>query len=284
MIIDNLRKIVYPSTKQQRNPLFLRTLLKEELQNFILTYIYNSEKYKDLIFTGGTVLRKVYGLPRLSEDLDFDYIGDFSIDIFSKDLQSYFISTLQYKEIEVKIANNENTVYLKFPLLLSDLKLSIEQIKSSVLFVRCDFSKEICPIYDTEINSISTSETTFFVKSYDLPTLFANKINAFLKREYYKGTDQDVAFKGRDVYDLVWFIEKSKKDNFQLKPNWKRLLKISSNQSKQEIIKSVIRKSSLISKSKVYEDLAPFIESSQSINVFIDNFATIISRDSSKLL
>ncbi len=43
---------------------------------YILNFIYNDSQYKNLIFTGGTCLRKIYGLSRLSEDLDFDYMHD----------------------------------------------------------------------------------------------------------------------------------------------------------------------------------------------------------------
>lgn len=284
MLLDNVRKIATVALSKQSNPLYMRSLFKEELQNYILSYVYNSEKYKNLLFTGGTCLRKVYGLPRLSEDLDFDFINAFSIDIFSKDVQDYFISTLQYKNIEVKTATNENTVYLKFPSLLSELGLTEAQVKSSVLFVRCDFSKESNGIYSTEINSISTSEFTFFIQSYDLTTLFANKIIAFLRRDFFKGANQDVAFKGRDVFDIVWFIEKSKRDGFRLKPNWSRLQGIFSDQSKEDIIELMVQKAQRIEKSKVYEDLAPFIESEQNIRVFSDNFATIIHQNANKLL
>jgi len=283
MIIDTLQKIATEAASKQSSPLYVRTLLKEEIQNFILYFVYNSQKYKTLLFTGGTCLRKVYGLPRLSEDLDFDFLTDFSIDVFSKELQDYFISTLQYKYIELKTATNKKTVYLKFPSLLSELGLTQEQVKSSVLFVRCDFSKESCGVYDTEIHSLSTSEFTFFVQSYDLATLFANKITAFLKREYFKGSNQENAFKGRDVFDIVWFIEKSKRNNFELKPNWPRLKIVFPDTSKEEIIELMVQKIQHIDTSKVYEDLAPFIEQEQNIRVFVDNFAMIIRQNARNL-
>ena len=284
MIINNLKRRSQEVLSSQNDPLYIRTLLKEELQNYILNYVYNSARYKSLIFTGGTCLRKVYGLPRLSEDLDFDYIKKFSIELFSKDIQNYFISNLQYKDVNTRISKNKNTIYIKFPSILSQLSLKKKIVQSSVLFVRCDFSKETIGIFDTEISSISTSEYTFFINNYDLPTLFANKIAAFLRREFFKGTNQDISFKGRDVFDIVWFIEKSKKENFQLKPNWTRLQKILQIKSKEDIIKEVIQKAQDIDKSKVYEDLAPFIESKQSINSFTQTYKAIIQKSIRKLL
>ncbi|MDO8497797.1 MAG: nucleotidyl transferase AbiEii/AbiGii toxin family protein [bacterium] len=257
----------------------MRNVLKEEIQNFILQYIYNHAQYKELIFTGGTCLRKVYGLQRLSEDLDFDYTTPLIIENFADNIRNYFISTLQYKDIETKISNNKSTVFIKFPFLLKDLNLVENRGETSLLFVRCDFSKESIGIFKTEVNSLSTADSSFFLKNYDLSTLFANKIIAFLTREFFKGSDQTIAFKGRDVFDIVWFIERSKRDNFQLKPNWQRVTKLFPDKSSQEIMTAVVEKTQKIESSKVYQDLAPFIESEQSIRMFCDNFATIIKQE-----
>ena len=220
MILDNLQRLVDKKNNQFTSPFYLRNILKEEIQNFILQYIYNSDLYKEFIFTGGTCLRKVYGLPRLSEDLDFDYQKSFDVNKFSEDIRTYFVSKLLYKDVDIKIAPHKRTVFIKFPRLLLDLELIENSSQSSMLFVRCDFSEENVGIFNVEINSISTSDYTVFVKNYDLSTLFANKIHAFLTREFFKGQDQALSFKGRDVFDIIWFIELSKKDGFQLKPNW----------------------------------------------------------------
>jgi len=51
---------------------FKRVLLKEALQAYVLEYLYNHPAYRRLNFYGGTCLHVVYGLNRLSEDLDLD--------------------------------------------------------------------------------------------------------------------------------------------------------------------------------------------------------------------
>ena len=112
-MIDTLKRIL-EKKQSYRNPLYIRNLCKEELQNYILSYIYNSSKYRNLIFTGGTCLRKIYGLPRLSEDLDFDFTTPFSLDMFSNDIQDYFMGDLQYKNMTAKNSSNENTIFIKF--------------------------------------------------------------------------------------------------------------------------------------------------------------------------
>ena len=115
MVIQNLKSVI---TKKQglRNRDFLRNLLKEELQVYVLNFIYSSGVYRNLIFTGGTCLRKFYGLPRISEDLDFDLESEsFDFDVFQKDLEKYFYKELQYKTLSLRLKNE--TLFLKFPVL-----------------------------------------------------------------------------------------------------------------------------------------------------------------------
>ncbi len=262
--------------KNKSHTLFVRTLLKEELQNYILNFVYNDTFYKKLIFTGGTCLRKIYGLPRLSEDLDFDFTEQCDIHLFADKVREYFFEKLQYKDIMTKISGRENTVFFKFPI-LEELGFTKGASDSSVLFVRCDFSKETVGIFKTEINSISTSDFTFYVLSYDLSTLFANKISAFLSRKFFKGSEQQIPFKGRDVFDLSWFMELSAKRGFVLQPYWKRIFKVLDLKNKGEVIEAIQAKMKTIDKKSVYTDLLPFIEDLKSLQNFTDNFLSIMT-------
>lgn len=271
------------------NSLFIRSALKEALQDCVLNFVYNNHKYKTLIFTGGTCLRKIYGLPRLSEDLDFDVVGlparehTFTIESFATDVKNYFVKELQYKNITVKISGSGQTVFLKFPV-LEELGLVKHSGDSPILFVRCDFSKETIGIVTTEVNSVSTAEFSFFALSYDLPTLFANKIMAFLTRDFFKGNKQTIPFKGRDLFDLVWFLEKSKKTDWKLKPNWDRLTKGLKTGSRNRIADQVVEKIESIDKKDVYTDLLPFIESAQTLENFSDNFVLLIKNNINNII
>lgn len=276
MIIDGLKNII--EKNKSSNPAYLRILLKNRLQDYVLNFVYNDIQYKNLIFTGGTCLRKIYGLSRLSEDLDFNYKNKFNIDKFSEDITAYFIRKLQFSKIKTKISGNRKTVFIKFPILF-DLGLVKPGTGSNVLFVRCDFSKETNGEAKTEINSISSDEFTFFVLSYDLTTLFTNKIAAFLERQFYKGKEQIVSFKGRDLFDIVWFLEKSKKSEWNLKPNWTILQKRLGIKNKVEIVKKIIEKVKVIDKQKVYQDMVPFIENYTTIENFKNYFSEIITKN-----
>lgn len=274
MIRDRLLRIV-EENKTITNQLFLRSLLKEVLQDYVLNFSYNHSVYKELIFTGGSCLRRIYGLPRLSEDVDFDFIGEFDLTKFSKDISEYFAKKLRYKNLTIKENRQQNTLYLKFPL-LKDLGLVKKPTDTPLLFLRCDFAKEEIGVFETEVNPISTEEFSFFVRSYDLPTLFANKIIAFLEREFFKGKKQALPFKGRDVFDLVWFFEKAAKGDFSLEPNWERVFKKLKINSKQEILRQLVIKLEKIDRKSLQLDLLPFIESSQALENFSQNYLRAI--------
>ncbi|MBI3576608.1 nucleotidyl transferase AbiEii/AbiGii toxin family protein [Candidatus Gottesmanbacteria bacterium] len=284
MIILKLKNILN-LYQAGHNSLFVRSALKEALQDYVLNFVYNDHKYKTMIFTGGTCLRKIYGLPRLSEDVDFDFVGppageagSFDIEDFAAKATAYFMKELQYKDITATVSGGGQTVFLKFPV-LRELGVAKHSGDSPILFVRCDFSKETIGVFTTEVNSVSTEEFSFFVLSYDLPTLFANKITAFLERNFFKGKEQAISFKGRDLFDLVWFLEKSKKSDWKLKPNWDRLTKGLSIDNSNEIAALIIKKVESIDKKDVQRDLLPFIESPQMLKNFTDNFASVIKEN-----
>ena len=282
MIQDQLLSILRKN--QGQNKQFTTTLLKESLQDYILNFVYNHRFYKKLIFTGGTCLRKVYGLPRLSEDLDFDFREKFEIEQFSQEVKQYFRQKLQYKNLTTKTANNQRTVFLKFPQLLSEIGLVKTSADRAVLFLRCDFSLEKLGDFQTEVNSISAQEFTFFVLSYDLATLFSNKILAFLQREFFRGKKQSLAFKGRDLFDLVWFFEKASKSDFRFQPNWQRVFKGFRVKTKNEVLDLLIEKVEQINKRDAYRDLRPYIESQATVKSFADNFKTIIKTKAKNFL
>lgn len=259
---------------QDQNPLYLRNLIKEELQNYLLNFVFTSPRYNQLIFTGGTCLRKVYGLNRLSEDLDFDYLDTFSPQDFASDATLCFTSVLQYPAITFSISGNQQTVYFKFPL-LKELGNYPDRTPEDI-FVRCDFSHETVGEYVLEKNMVTAGMFQFFVTSYDLPTLFANKLVAFLERVFYQGKFQRLPFKGRDVYDFYWLMQLSAKSAFQIKPNPDRLQALFDNKDLAEIKKDLRLKIQQVDTKFVYQDLLPLMESREILTEFTDSYQSYI--------
>ncbi len=272
MLIDDLK--LTAQNCRNKNKLFGRTQLKEAVQNYILNFIYNDKIYKEFIFTGGTCLRKVYGLPRLSEDLDFDYVKTFRIVDFSDRLAAYFKETLQYKDVETKIAGHQRTVFLKFPKLMGE---------NQTLFVRCDFAHAADVDFGTTINAMSAADFSFFALSFDLPTLFANKIIAFLERKFFKGSQQEMSFKGRDLFDISWLLSESAKTGYSLQPRWSRLFTAFGGTDKKKIVDLVKEKIDKVKYRDLVTDLYPFIESESTIETFGKNFKEIVGEKLDRL-
>ena len=260
---------------------YQRNLIKDKLQDYVLNFVYNDKIYKKLIFTGGTCLRKLYNLPRLSEDLDFDYPTtlDFDIRLFSQKLQNYFRSLLQVRLIGIKLAKNKKTVFLRFS--ASDFLPQSTVSPNEVIFIRGDFSQATSQNYTTEVTPFRSNEFSFFILSYDLPTLFANKITAFLQRQFFKGKSQTISFKGRDLFDIYWFINLSSKSGFKLKPNWNILSENFPQLSKEQIIDTLIEKVKRINTKDILIDISPFIKDKEYLSNFIQNYQATITAKAS---
>lgn len=279
MIIEDLKTIVKRS-KSIKNREYARNLLKEAIQLYVLNFVYTSSFYKNLIFTGGTCLRQFYNLPRLSEDLDFDIEKKpFPFEKFEVDLKDYFVKDWQHKKLEIKFKEKNKTFFLHFPV-LKEIDFSSTS-ETDILFVRLDFAFNESRNFQTEKQLLSTYNFSFLVKAYDFPTLFANKINAFLTREFRRGKEQREPFKGRDVFDLVWMLQKSKE--LSLKPNLERIFDLTGIENKDKLQDKILEKVERIEPSALYEDLRGFFADLDFVEDFCQNFKQLIADNISYL-
>lgn len=265
MVIQNL-KLVLEKNAELVNKAFIRNALKEELQAFVLNFVYTSS-YKNLIFTGGTALRRFYGLPRISEDLDFDIEGKvFDFEGFLDDLKKYFEQEIGYKNLEIKLKGK--TLFLRFPV-LEEIGFSAEN-ETDILFLRVDFA--FIPKgkkYKTVFQLFSGGDFSFLVKTYDFTTLFENKVTAFLTREFRKGGTQEESFKGRDAFDLVWMLQEAKRLNIRLKLD-------------EETKNRVLKKAEKIKPGDLFNDLNSFFADLSFVHKFCDNYYELVSSNLSK--
>jgi len=274
MIEERLASIMAQSGKNL-NPLFLRIRLKEVLQDEVLAFVYNHPQYRNYLFTGGTCLRKLYGLPRLSEDLNFDVPGQPDVVSFVADLREYVSKALQYRHMTTRVSENGTSVTLVFPI-LQQLGLVHSSADTPNLLLRCDIAAEPTGIYGTQVSPVSTAKMMFFVRAYDLPTLFASKLAAFLGRDYTRGSSQTQPFKGRDVFDLMWFLQKAQQQEWKLQPLWPRVLALLGEDSAVSVVRSTADKAASLDAQQVAADLRPFIETEQGLEAFSTNMHEVL--------
>jgi predicted nucleotidyltransferase component of viral defense system len=92
MIIEELKNIVFKSKQKNLSNLYIKSLLKEYLQVYVLNFVYLNPTYgKQLIFTGGTCLRHCYDLSRdFQKILDFDIENEIDVEKFQRRFRKVF--------------------------------------------------------------------------------------------------------------------------------------------------------------------------------------------------
>jgi predicted nucleotidyltransferase component of viral defense system len=246
--------------------------LKETLQFYALDFICNSVYGQDLIFTGGSALRIFYGLNRLSEDLDFNLGRGKKIDKeqLVEDILTYFKKRLSFPKIEATISGKEKKIYLKFPILY-DLGLAGKS-ESEKLYVKLEIAENISRYYQTEFLPVSKFNLNFVVRVYTLETMMASKIITILNRTFRKGEGNKITFKGRDYYDLLWFLQKG------INPDIKRLGEVLGISRKKDIYKQLSRKIKKINPDYLKEDILPLFEDRRFIEKYCQNYKEMIKK------
>jgi predicted nucleotidyltransferase component of viral defense system len=273
MIDIYLKQLVAEKKQQGTSNAVIANYLKEYIQYLVLSLLYNQNRYKKLVFKGGSCLRICYGLPRLSEDLDFDYDPkQFSSDVLTE-LGKYLqkeIKNKYFAGVETKI-QSQKRLYLKFPFLYS-LGLA-SRSESNKLYVKIEVSDKIEPYSSFEITPISQYGFNFITQHYDLSSLMVGKINALLYRLWFKGKKQEIDIKGRDFYDLFWFMQK------KVEPNWAMLKKTTGIKNQKELKTALVQRiKKTVTTQKLNYDLKNFISDQTFVEDFSRNYLNIINK------
>lgn len=230
--------------------------LREFLQILILKIIYDLGFFKNLSFVGGTALRILYDSRRFSEDLDFSLIKkeNYNFDAFTQSLEKQLKKYALETEIKPRDRNIVQNLDIKFKNLLFELGLS--NLKEEKLFVKTEIDTNPPKGANIEISLVNKTYV-FTVAHYDLPSLYATKLHACFFRKYVKG---------RDFYDLIWYLGKKIKPNFNLLNN-----AIHQTQGKRDLItesnfNQFLRKElSRIDFGMVRRDVERFLEDKQEL-------------------
>jgi hypothetical protein len=198
-VLANKDPLLTPETK--------RIILKEVLQAYVLDYLYNHTSYRRLNFYGGTCLHTVYGLNRLSEDLDFDNRAGLDLVPLANDLVQYFHKSFGYGDASAKVQQGEGgilRVTIKFPV-LNALGLSPHPSEALHLKVEVSQHKQVAVIQRTPVFVFGRS---LVAAHFSLETMMAGKMLACLERNFEHGRS-GAQIKGRDFYDLLWFMQQN---------------------------------------------------------------------------
>lgn len=248
-----------------------RIILKEVLQSYVLDYIYNHPVYRGLNFYGGTCLHVVYGLERLSEDLDLDNTPGIPVDSLKDDLGGLFKRAFDYGDASAKMQRGENGVYritLKFPV-LNILGLSAHANEALHLKVEVSHHRQTAVIQKTPVFHHGRS---FVPSHFSLETMMAGKMIACIERNFQRG--RDGAFvKGRDFYDLLWFMQKG------VRPLDEKLRMDGKEQyTTQFAMRELKKKVETITPGDLAVDILPMFESHQYAKGWLEAFHSTFDR------
>lgn len=256
-----MREILQKKIQAQGSSREKYNTLREGLQHLVLKILDDTGRFKDLSFVGGTALRILYDLRRFSEDMDFslqrpkDPHFDFRTmtDALVRQLEIYGLPV----DTKAKEVGAVRSVFLRFKGILQEFRISRREGEKLAIKLEVDTN----PPAGARLESrILQKEFLFTVVHHSLPTLFAGKLLAFLYRAYTKG---------RDVYDLIWYLSRKTPVNRTFFENG--LLQSTGNKrswSEDELIEQVTAKVDVLKMDDVVKDVLPFLDDPSEVRFF----------------
>src|SRR5574344_1085436 len=217
--------------------------LKEILQEMVLLGLYDAGFFKHAAFYGGTALRILHNLPRFSEDLDFSLL-EVNLDFDLKPFQDAIIDTLKSFGFDITI----------------EIKLEVDTNP---------------PLEFQTQNIIRLTPRPFSINAFTLPSLYAGKMHAILCRAW------STRPKGRDWYDLIWYIANSVElDSTHLKARLSQSckylesneIKIPDTLTKENIKELLLERLKTLDVEKAKNDVQPFIKDIREIELWSKEF------------
>jgi len=186
--------------------------LREIMQEIALAGLQRAGFFERAAFYGGTALRIFYGLDRFSEDLDFSLLAvnhEFSLDKYLDAILVEFESLGMKVSVKEKEKNNRSNIQSAFlksetiwkELVLEDIipQSGLDQKANIKIKLEVDTNPPLG--FETE-EKLLLKPFSFYVKCFTISDLFAGKMHALLFRKWGNNV------KGRDWYDMEWYIKK----------------------------------------------------------------------------
>lgn len=261
-------------TYQPANEEEALSALREIMQEIALAGLSRTDFFKKAAFYGGTALRIFYGLDRYSEDLDFSLLfvdKKFSLEPYFQAIQDEFNSLGMNVSLRQKSKIHKTPIesaFLKSETLWKELVLEnvVEQLgirSNKNIRIKIEVDRNPPMHFQTE-EKLSLRPFSFYVKCFDLPSLFAGKMHALLYRKWQNRV------KGRDWFDMEWYIRKGVPLNLthflqraQDSNDWQK-----PTISREEFFDLLRDKIKTTSIDKVKADVRPFIRNNEKLEIW----------------
>jgi len=248
--------------------------LREIMQEIALAGLYRAGFFEKAAFYGGTALRIFYGLDRFSEDLDFSLLEvnpGFSLDRYLAAIVAEFESlgmTVSVREKHKTNDSNIESAFLKSETIWKELILEgvipqsgLGQVANIKIKLEIDTSPPLG--FETE-EKLLLKPFSFYVKCFVVSDLFGGKMHALLFRKWKDNV------KGRDWYDMEWYIKKGIPLNLnhlclraQNSGDWHK-----ETISEQEFMSLLHAKIDAVNLSRIKADISRFIPNPKAIDIW----------------
>lgn len=252
--------------------------LREIMQEIALAGLYRAGFFEKAAFYGGTALRIFYGLDRFSEDLDFSLLAvdpEFSLNKYQDAIVQEFKALGMDVSIREKQKTNQTNIdsaFLKSETIWKELVLEgiipqngMEQVANVKIKIEVDREPPLG--FETE-DKLLLKPFSFYVKCLTLPNLFAGKMHALLFRKWGENV------KGRDWYDMEWYIRKGiplNLDHFLMRAkdsgDWQK-----DTISETEFRELLTKKIDTVKMNYVINDIKRFIRNADALAIWSPNY------------
>ena len=189
--------------EMKKNPnVSKENVLHEVMQQIALAGLSRGGFFEKAAFYGGTCLHLLHDMRRFSEDMDFSLLEP----DLGFQFEDYFPAVVEEfkmagKDVEIKMKHKGQpsaieSAFLKESSDVFDIGFTTEKR----LKVKVEVDIDPPPKFSTEMKLIELPRKCW-VRSYDLPGLYAGKVSAALFRKWKNRV------KGRDWYDVMWYIQ-----------------------------------------------------------------------------
>ncbi len=242
--------------------------LRELLQVTMIKRLKDAGFFKQVAFVGGTALRLAHGLERFSEDLDF-----VSLDAkkSSKDWFNHQIVSLVHglklegyscRHSAIGTKTLVWRTFIVFEKILGDLK--VVQDSRETLQIRIELDSVGFESIDTDFSVVADSARELIVPNVplgSLSALFGGKLHAILFRPYTKG---------RDWFDLDWFLRKGTAVDIGVIRQTERNLGRDTKVDLEPVRRMLLQRIQELDTKAVIEDVRDFVENPEVLREIFD--------------
>lgn len=241
--------------------------LREILQEVSLVGLWRAKFFEHAAFYGGTALRILYNLDRFSEDLDFTLLKPdtkWSWQPYGESIKNELASfgfEVSFEEKEKKGQIAIKSAFLKTPTVQELMKIGTPSSllkgvhPETLIRIKVEVDTDPPPGFLYEQKFLS-QPVAVSIRCVNQECLFAGKTHAALFRAW-KGR-----VKGRDWYDMVWFLKRKTPLNLKF---FSHLHKSDTVLSRAEFLKMAKERIDQLDVQSAIEDIIHFVKDQEAI-------------------